>query len=70
MRPGADCGSDHELLITKFRLFAYTIVYFLVDFFLALVGLTRYRFCLQNLIPNDTIGRKYSVQFTSRGILV
>ena len=20
MRPGADCGSDHELLITKFRL--------------------------------------------------
>ena len=49
-RPGADCGSDHELLITKFRLK------------LRKVGKTArpFRYNL-NQIPND-----YTVEVTNR----
>ena len=50
-RPGADCGSDHELLIEKFRLKFKT------------VGKTSrpFRFDLINYIPYD-----YTVEVTNR----
>ena len=49
-RPGADCGSDHELLIAKFRLK------------LKKIGITTrlFRYAL-NQIPND-----YTVEVTNR----